>query len=1092
MNIRLMAASKVLLAIFVASPGQTQGAREVTASETSISMPTSLMGSPRPNTLFLDTGTPSQDVCYPQRFFGYFLREKPVDRNWRIVILENQYLRVEFAPELGGMIWRLFDKIHQREILHAPQRVRPTGDGFGGAYTAGGLELNYPYAHSITNTWPRKTEYRENADGSATYVVSEWERNGRTEWAMSFTLAPGESRLKQTVSLYNRGKLPSSFVYWGNARVPAHAGTHWLFPEAMASEHGGNNLFTWPVFRGVDLSWLRTDPEVMGLYFLEPTYNYFGLVDVNTKSGLVHYADRHDVLGKKLWTWGQSEQDGPRKWNPTARLDAGGEPHMYGYGYAEVQSGRLTNQEHLEWLNPEEQIVWQEIWAPIYGLVDVNEVTEDGAFQLKVAEKKLLGYSFTKDSDVKLRIELHGKLLKEMAWSGKPGQVQEIDLSGINGGNLLDVEIKVEKAGERAGTIAAASRSHQRTSSELRDTPIDEEHSSAATGLWAEFEHKLLNRGPARDLYRKAIELDPLNFNAHLGLGKLLFAHGDFAAAEAEFERTIQANKWIGEAYLMLSQIHHIQGDLDAAEEWAYQARYYGEKDRGNLKLGEVMIARGEYRRAAGFLELALRNNADSLRAYPLLALCERKLGDTKRAGEQLARSPQGPMKDLLWYSEAWLSGQLDQKQLEQALFGDEWRFLELGLNYLELGGLQEADRVADAGIALHRQGWEPEKLINPERTWGFVRKREAPFFYLLKGAIAQRAGRTGDAARLFASGDYFEYFVDANQPEFLPVLQAAAKAGNGFASYWLGNFYYHSLRPREAIAAWEAAAAKHPGQPQILRNLAVYAQYQEKDVAKSRRLLREALALEPANMFLRLELIWAEHAGGAGPEAILGLYMEAPKAQRELYLMTLTNGLLDTYVAARGWQEAADYLQGVDRSWSDDTKTWYHFSIDYAEYLLDRGKPQDALLWISKSRPNPPNLSNVNLGETAVYRQREFFIAAQAHKTLGDTAGAQKFFRQVLEEPADLLFNEALEDTVQRDRFYTALAMCELGMEVAARGLLGEINVYRRQHSLATLQLDPAQLKSWHAKDPFLAPPEPAAGGRSSSSQGNNMGRWW
>ena len=1083
MNTRWTATAGTLLVLFAASWAQSQGTREVTAKETTVSLPTSLIGSPRPNTLFLDAGSSAEDVCYPQRFFGYILRERPVDRDWRMVVLENQYLRVEFAPELGGMIWRLFDKVHQRDVLHAPQRVKPTTDGFGGSYTAGGLELNYPYAHSITNTWPRKTEYRQNEDGSATYVVSEWERNGRTEWAMSFTLAPGESRLKQEVRIYNRGKLPASFVYWGNARVPAHAGTHWLFPESMASEHGGSNLFTWPIFRNVDLSRLRTDPEVMGLYFLEPSYNYFGLVDVNTMSGLVHWADRHDVLGKKLWTWGQSHQDGPRKWNPATRSLSEGEPHMHGYGYGEVQSGRMTNQEHMEWLNPEEQVTWQEIWAPIYGLADVNEVTEDGAFQFKPDAKKLLGYSFTRASDVKLRIELRGKLLKELDWSGKPGQVQEIDLSGIPGGNLREVEIKVAKAGARAGTIAAVSRSPQRTAGELRDTPIEEEHSSAAVGLWAEFAHKLLERGRARDLYRQAIALDPLNSNAHLGLGKLLFTHGELAAARTELEHAIRANKWAGEAYLMLAQIDHIQGELDAAEEHAYAARYYGQKDRANLKLGEIMIARGEYRRAGDFLELALRNNADSLRTYALLALCARKSGDAKRAGEQLARSPQGPMKDLLWYSEAWLSGQFDRKQLEEALFRDEWRFLELGLNYLELGGLEDADRLADAGIALHRQGWAPEKLINPDRTWGFVRKRETPFLYLLKGAVAQRAGRTGDAARQFAAGDYFEYFVDANQPEFVPILEAAARAGSGFASYYLGNFYYHSLRPREAVAAWEAAADKHPGHPQILRNLAVYARYQEHNMEKSRKLLREGLAVSPDNMFLREELISAERALGTGPEAILALYMAAPKPQRELYLLPPLRGLLDTYVEARGFQAAAEYLQSVDRSWSDDTKTWYRFCMDYADHLLGEGKPKEALLWIAKSRPNPPHLSNVNLPEDAVYRQREFFIAAQADKMVGDAAGSQKFFRRVLEEPTDLLFNDSLEDVMQRNRFYAALSMHELGMEAAARGLLGGINVYRREHSLTVLRLDAAQLKSWNARDPFLAPPEPgpAAGGRSS-----------
>ncbi len=80
-----------------------------TASEKTVSLATSLEGFASPNTLFLETGDQltggrSQDVCYPQPFRNHSLREKPVQRDWRIIVLENEYLRVEFAPELGGMI----------------------------------------------------------------------------------------------------------------------------------------------------------------------------------------------------------------------------------------------------------------------------------------------------------------------------------------------------------------------------------------------------------------------------------------------------------------------------------------------------------------------------------------------------------------------------------------------------------------------------------------------------------------------------------------------------------------------------------------------------------------------------------------------------------------------------------------------------------------------------------------------------------------------------------------------------------------------------------------------------------------------------
>ncbi len=1044
-----------------------QTSKKVIAKEITITMPTSLSGFANPNTPFLESGGRNEDVCFPNPFRHQIIREKPVDVSWRIVVLENEYLHVEFAPELGGMIWRLYDRVHGKDVLHAPGKVKPTGDGFGGTYTAGGLELNYPYAHSINNTWPRKTGFRENKDGSATYIVSEWERNGRTEWSMEFTLKPGEARLRQEVTLYNRHKLPSSFVYWGNARVPNNADTRWIEPEAMASEHGGSNLFTWPIFRGSDFSLWINDPEVIGMYFLEPRYNFFGLTNLKTKSGMVHYADYHDVPGKKLWNWGREAKDGNRKWEPGS--ESGDEPHMHGYGYGEVQSGRMVNQDHLEWLMPEECVMWQEAWSPINGLTNVNEVTEDAAFQLVPEENKLLVYGFTMAPDLKLRFISGGTQISEMKLDIKTSQLQEIDLTSIMGDNPGDLEIRVEKGGERSGTISVLSRCEQKKASELREIPIFKEHSSESLATVAEFDHKLLFRPQAMDRYKQALELDSLNYRAHLGLGKLLFASGDFPGARKQFEKAIQFYKWAGEGYLMLAQIEHLTGNLDAAEDRACEARYYGEKCRGNLKLGEVLISRGEYRKAKTALEEALMNNARSLRTYALLALCERKMGNNRQALVQLDRTPPGALKDLLWYSEAFLADRLDANQLEKELFKDEWRFLEISIDYLGLGNLKEADQFADAGIALHKQGWELDKLFNPERMWNFTRKRETPFFYLIKGVVAQREGRLPDASRLFAAGDYFEYHVNFNQPEMVPVLQAAVNVSNGYASFWLGNYYYHSMRPEDAKTAWDVAAQEHKGNPQILRNLAVYEKFQKNNPQNSRDLLREALNLNPNDLYIRLELISAEKATGANPDNILKIYLAAPKEQRDSYLHL--NGLLQAFKDADKWQEAADYLTNVDRKWSDDVKSWYDFCIGYAENLLAQSKPNEALKWIEKSNPTPSNLSNISLPVDNFYRQREFFIAGQAYKMLGDKLKSQECFHKVMEEPTDFTFNASVENNLAHLRFYVALAMKELDMETAARGMLVGINEYRLKHALVVLKLDKSELARWTTHDPLMEP---------------------
>ncbi len=1022
----------------------------VAITEDVLTLPTAGTGFDNPNTLFMQTGGHLQDCTYPCAFHNHFLREKLIDREYRRITFENEFLIVEFLPELGGRIWRLYDKLHDREAVHKNDCVKPYPGGFGGAYTAGGIELNYPFAHSITNMWPRKTEVQQNDDGSATYTVSEWERVGRSQWAMSFTLSPGEARLKQKVMVYNRSKQPLSFCYWGNAGVPVDTDTKWLYREAMGSEHGYTTVYTWPEHKGLDLSRYKNNPEVLGIYFLDPGYDFFGVVDTKTKSGLLHWSDRHDLPGKKLWTWGRNFSGENRAWHLSIE-------RQY---YGEVQSGRIVNQEHFEWLMPEEYLTWTEQWSPIHGLTDVTDATDDCAFQITDGDPKLAYYAFAQIKDRKLQFVVRDRVIREMAFSAEAGKLGVISLDGIPTRGL---EIHVTN-GESTARISAKSRCERKPVPEVREDPIFDVRSSMAYCVNAEFNHKLLRREKAMDQYRKAIELDRYNYKAYTGLGRMLYAHGDFDGAKDCFRKSVDCYKWNAEAYLMLSHIHHLQGNLAEAMECAHNARYYGEKCRSNIKLAELHIAQGHFRSAMPFLEEAVAHNAMSLRSFALTALCERKLGRTSSASLTLECAPDIPLRDLMWYSEGWFLGETSDDELREHLFDDEWRFLELALNYAELGLYEEAVKLCDLGISIHKGGWQPEKVYNPDRIWGIFRTRETPFFHMLKGHIVAQQGRAAEAREHFQAGDYFEYFVNANQPEMLPVLQQAIEHGNVSANHYLGNSMYHGYRPDEALAYWQKADAGMPDCSVNLRNLAVHAQFVEKDMTKARDMLRKALAANPSDLYVRSELVAAERSCGASPDAILSIYLDAPEEQQSGYLH---GALLNAYMAAGKWEDAVRYLSKVDRRYCDEDSLWYGFCIQYADHLLDSGRPQDALDWLCRSRPTPPNLSYVNYEEEWCIRHRELYLTGLAYRMLGDIEKALESFRKCIEQPAELHYFRPWEDMINNWRFWVALSMKELGMDAAAQGMLCGINKYRETAGLIPLRLDKSDARRWSEKDP-------------------------
>ena len=57
------------------------------------------------------------DIFYPYfRFDGF--SEKSIDKEWKVVLLENDYICLTLFPEIGGKIWGAFDKVSKKEFIY--------------------------------------------------------------------------------------------------------------------------------------------------------------------------------------------------------------------------------------------------------------------------------------------------------------------------------------------------------------------------------------------------------------------------------------------------------------------------------------------------------------------------------------------------------------------------------------------------------------------------------------------------------------------------------------------------------------------------------------------------------------------------------------------------------------------------------------------------------------------------------------------------------------------------------------------------------------------------------------------------------------
>ena len=271
---------------------------------------------------------------YPDRFYGSAYRENRLV-DLELCWLENEHLKAAICPTLGGRLWRMIDKHSGRDVIHAVDEGRSWNAGWGFGYLPGGLELNYPFAHSVTNMRLRESHMARQEDGSCTVTISETERHFRTRWAFSFTLRPGQARLEQRVMIENPNPWETRYHYWSNCGIPADKDTVWIYPEVKSATHAAlPRKFSWPYYGGFRIDKLVNVPEPLGTYYDNTLDGYFGYWSPTDQMGAVHFSDKALLPGKKYWSWGWG------RWANHAadQLD----PQSRHYG--EMQAGRIIVQ----------------------------------------------------------------------------------------------------------------------------------------------------------------------------------------------------------------------------------------------------------------------------------------------------------------------------------------------------------------------------------------------------------------------------------------------------------------------------------------------------------------------------------------------------------------------------------------------------------------------------------------------------------------------------------------------------------------------------------------------------------------------------
>jgi hypothetical protein len=220
------------------------------------------------------------------------------------------------------------------------------------AFISGGIEFNFPIAHSPTSI----AEV-----GCATGQIGDYgfirvgEREARTgmEWVVELGLAADQPVLVQRSAFRNRTGADHPWMSWTITAVRSTEGTEFVHPphRVLVHDHRVADC-DWP---GEGLNWDRNANQMTAFFWKPGGSPSFGAFHHDLGFGLMHLAEPAQLPGKKLWTYGYGQH---RHWGQGSTEG--------GLCYCELESGPLLDQgeKPLFPRNTERRV--EEYWIPVH------------------------------------------------------------------------------------------------------------------------------------------------------------------------------------------------------------------------------------------------------------------------------------------------------------------------------------------------------------------------------------------------------------------------------------------------------------------------------------------------------------------------------------------------------------------------------------------------------------------------------------------------------------------------------------------------------------------------------------------------------
>ncbi|MFF2481697.1 DUF5107 domain-containing protein [Paenibacillus sp. NPDC058071] len=1050
------------------SSTQNQAGTAARIWEEEVSIPTYGIGAPDRNPMFLEKRVyqGSTGKVYPHPVVDKIEDEKK-DQTYKLAVLENEYIRIEIMPELGGRIYRALDKTNNYDFVYYNRVIKPALVGLAGPWISGGIEFNWPQHHRPNTYGPVEYRLEQGKDGSATVWVSEIDRMYGTKVTAGFTLYPGKAYLEVSAQLYNRTTLPQTFLWWANPAVAVNDDTQSVFPPDVTAvfDHGKRDVSRFPIAtgtyykmdysEGVDISRYRNIPVPTSYMAYKSDYNFVGGYDHGVQAGLLHVANHFVSPGKKQWTWGNGEFG--QAWDRNLTDEDG--------PYIELMTGMYTdNQPDFTWLQPYEEKTFKQYFMPYKNVGVVKNASIDAAVNLETDKETgtatVLAYATSIFEGAVIELKGRSRTYLKEAVELSPVSTFKSVVTLDENDQPHDLLVTVRDA---SGALLVSYRPAKPSIEEVPDAaqplpepkelPTNEQLYLAGLHL-EQYRHATFE--PA-SYYLEGLKRDPSDIRINVAYGTLLLRQGLFKEAEKHLRKAIASMTWRNpnpydsEALYQLGIALKQQDRTEEAFAVFYKSVWSAAwQDPGYFNLARIACANGSFQEALELVDRSLIRNTRNYKARHLRAALLRKLGRFAEA-ETFARETLsidvadfGAARELTLahaaQGAAEEAGTADA-ELTRLMRKDPHNYLSLASDYAESGLYGEAIDVLSR-IAQEQPAQDVYPMVH--YTLGYLHERAGQ---PEQAAAARQAGRN-------AKPDY----CFPNSLFDLIVLESAvaADAEDARALYYLGNLLYDKKRHQEAIAKWETSRKLDDAFATVHRNLALAYFNKLGDSRAALESLERAFACGPddARVFYELDQLYKKL--GYAPENRL------PHIERNEALVKLRDDLYLEHVAllnALGRHEEAVSKLAARKfhPWEggEGKTTGQHvFSrVEWAKREIGEERFARAAELLQEALVYPENLGEGKL--TGAQENNVHYHLGRAYLGLEQSEQAAAHFRiasQGLEEPASAMYyNDQPPDMI----FYQGMAWLQLGDLKEAKRRFNKLIDYGEKHIRDDVKFD-------------------------------------